>query len=119
MALRESLERRRNRNSGKGLGQDSLEIALPGFLLGNNGGHFVCFSLGGLVIHDVDVLVCLDDSSPQTKLHLGFGSAIELLVDGGIVRVEGNVGAGRVGEAVKLDFGTGRYGKENAKLDEG
>ena len=119
MTFRESPERCRRCDGGERLREDCLEIGLPRFLLGSNGCHLVCFSFCGLVIHDVDVLVRLDDSSPKTKLQLGFGSTVKLLVDGGIVGVKGNVGAGRVGEAVELDFGARRDGKENTKLEAG
>ena len=87
MTLGERLERCRRRDSGERLRQDSLEIALPRFLLGCNRCHLVCFSFSRLIIHDIDAFVRFDDCSPQTKLHFGFGSAIKLLVDGGVIGV--------------------------------
>ncbi len=52
----------------------------------------------------------------QTQLELRLCGSVQLLVDGGIVTVERNVSAGRVGEAVESDFVFWRDGKEEAKL---
>jgi hypothetical protein len=59
---------------------------------------------------------CHGNSSSQTKLELGLGCSVELLVDGWIGAVEGDVGACGVGESIEDDIGLGWNCKEEAKL---
>ena len=90
---------------------------MSSFGLWCNRWHLVCFSFCRLIIHDVDFLSWFDDSSPQAELQFGLGSSVELLVDGRIIRVEGDVCSSRVGEAIELDL-DGRWdGKKDTKLE--
>lgn len=83
-----------------GLGEDRLEEV---------GSSAVCIlGLGRLCTAlgrwgGCNLLGC-GQSRLQPKLELRLGRSIELLVDGGVGRVESNVVAGRVGESFKLGF---------------
>ena len=57
----------------------------------------------GIVIHDVGDIICVGwvrgDSSLEAELELRFCSAVQLLVDGRVIAIEGNVCTSGVGEA--------------------
>lgn len=62
-----------------------------------------------MIIHDVWNRLRyggrLRNGSLNTELQLGLGSSVELLVDGGIIAVESDVGTSRVGEALEYRIG--------------
>lgn len=77
--------------------------------------------LGHLIIQEVDrrsLRLAGLKGRLEAQLQLGFGSTIELLVDGGIVAIENNIGAGGVAVAFEEEFGVFRDAKEKSKLDE-
>jgi hypothetical protein len=59
-----------------------------------------------------DILEC----NLQAKLELSLGSTIELLVDRGVVGIEGDEGSGAVGITLEDDLGGGWDSEEKAKL---
>jgi hypothetical protein len=58
------------------------------------------------------------DVHSETKLELGLGSTVKLLVDGCIVRVKDDESCGAVGVTFEDSFGGRRNGKEEAELHE-
>jgi hypothetical protein len=81
-----------------------------GGLLGRAGD--VVLDGGGL--GDDGLLV--SDGDLQTQLQLGLGGAVELFIDGGIRRVEGDEGSGAVGVALKDGVGGGRNLEQGSQL---
>ncbi len=57
------------------------------------------------------------NSGPQAQLEFGLSRSVQLFVDGRVAAIEGDVGSGRIREAIKSDFLLGRDGKQEAKLD--
>lgn len=58
----------------------------------------------------------LGDGGLQAQLQLGLCCPGELFVDGRVVAVKGNVGPGRIGEAIKSNFVLRRNSEQKAEL---
>jgi hypothetical protein len=82
---------------------------------------------GGRLLHRAGLLVLdgsrlgydgllVGDGDPETQLQLGLGGTVELLVDRGVGRVEGDEGRGAVRVAFEESLGRGRDGEQVSKL---
>ena len=60
---------------------------------------------------------CIDHGGLDTKLGLGFGSTVELFVDGGVGFVQENVVTGAVGIAFEDDVNICWNAEKQAELD--
>lgn len=90
-------------------------IEIRGSRLGLDGNVVSLFRFHDLIVEKVErSLVPRDNSSLEPKLQLGFSGTIELLVDGGVGTVEGNVCTGTVAVALETEFDVLWDGKENA-----
>lgn len=80
----------------------------------------VLFGRAGDVVLDGGGLgddgLLVSDGDLQTQLQLGLGGAVELFIDGGIRRVEGDEGSGAVGVALKDGVGGGRDLEQGPQL---
>lgn len=63
------------------------------------------------------LILLVDDGDLETKLELGLGRTVELLVDGSVVWVEGYEIRGTVGVTLKDGLGGGRDGEQEPQLE--
>lgn len=59
-----------------------------------------------------------ENSSLESKLQLSFGCTIQLLIDGSVVAVKDNVGAGRIAISLEDENGSFRHRKKDSKLEQ-
>lgn len=98
-------------NQGLALAENCLRGVSKGFKLLGNLRHLIILDSRRLWLHWS--LFGIDDSHSETQLELGLGSAVELLVDRGVVGVESDEGSGTITVAFEDGLG-GRKNTEKA-----